>query len=259
MSVKTSESKACHPTPSKRMVHGSHLDYIRASTPQGLSGGQPSTSHRRVFCGLRFFGTCSKIPCLSAEVLPSEQSRLHLTTSHPFLWPLGTAYRTTTLLSSLPSKPEISSKTHTQLAAESPNCNATTSNPLAVRTPRIAAVNMATLGDLIDREAALDDEEDDESFDDEEGQAPKRPRKPELEDSSDEEEDDDDEEEAAKVRDPGLRHFIPCPSPTDNQCTGPRWLHRRRRRRGGRRFRRTRKAKEEKAASRREGRGGASR
>jgi len=88
---------------------------------------------------------------------------------------------------------------------------------------------MATLGDLIDREAALDDEEDDESFDDEEGEAPKRPRKPELEDSSDEEEDDDDEEEAAKVRDSGLRHFIPCSSPTDNKYAGSRRLHRRRR------------------------------
>ena len=77
---------------------------------------------------------------------------------------------------------------------------ATTFNPLAVRTPRIAAATMATLGDLIDREAALDDEEDDESFDEEEGDAPKRSRKPQIDDSSEEEEDDDDEEEAAKVR-----------------------------------------------------------
>lgn len=70
---------------------------------------------------------------------------------------------------------------------------------------------MASLRDLIDNTAELDEDENDDSFDEETGDVRSRKNKPrkdfDLDDSSEEEEDDDDEEANRKV-------WLPsCPIP----------------------------------------------
>ncbi|KAK4109448.1 transcription elongation factor Spt6 [Canariomyces notabilis] len=58
----------------------------------------------------------------------------------------------------------------------------------------------ASMRDLIDGEAELNEEEDDESFDEETGESRARDKNAMLDDSSEEDEDDDDEEEARRIR-----------------------------------------------------------
>ena len=68
----------------EKKAHGPFMDYVRTLTPQRGSWGQLSASHSRVFCGLCFYGTCSKFYVFQQRCCLLDMSRHYLATSHPF-------------------------------------------------------------------------------------------------------------------------------------------------------------------------------